>query len=72
MENLINLHSVVSVFIYSIIGCGVFAVAFKILDLITPNDFWTEILEEHNSALAIIVGCLAIGLSLIISSAMRG
>lgn len=72
MESMINVQSLVSVILYSLIGCVVFAVAFKILDILTPNDMWTEILEEHNNALAIIVGCVAIGLSIIISASIRG
>lgn len=72
MEGLINISSIVSVILYSLIGCFAFAIAFKVLDILTPNDMWTEILEEHNNALAIIIGSIAIGLAIIISAAIRG
>ncbi len=72
MENLVNLQSVVAVIIYSLIGCIGFGIAFKLLDILTPNDMWHEILEEHNSALAIVIGSLAIGMSIIISAAIKG
>ena len=72
MENLINVQSLVSAIIFSILGCIVFAIAFKIIDVLTPNDMWHEILEEHNNALAIIVGSVAIGIAIIISASIRG
>tara|TARA_B100001971_G_C18268000_1_gene596022 strand:+ start:19545 stop:19763 length:219 start_codon:yes stop_codon:yes gene_type:complete len=72
MDGLINITNILSVIIYSLIGCVVFALAFKVLDILTPNDMWTEILEEHNNALAIIIGAVAIGLAIIISAAIRG
>lgn len=72
MENLINAQAIVAVIVYSLLGCIGFAIAFKILDIITPNEMWHEILEEHNSALAIVVGSLAIGMAIIIASAIKG
>jgi putative membrane protein len=66
------LQSVVSVVLYSLIGCIGFAIAFKVLDIMTPNDLWHEILEEHNNALAILVGSIAVGLSIIIAAAIKG
>lgn len=72
MEGVVNISSLISVVLYSLIGCFAFAIAFKILDILTPNDMWTEILEEHNNALAIIIGAIAIGLAIIISAAIRG
>lgn len=72
MENLINVQSLVAVILYSLIGCVAFAIAFKVLNLLTPNDLWHEILEEHNNALAIIVGAISIGLSIIIAAAIKG
>lgn len=72
MENIINIQSVISAILFSLIGCFAFAIAFKVIDLLTPNDMWNEILEEHNNALAIIVGSIAIGIAIIISASIRG
>ncbi|MBT7611013.1 MAG: DUF350 domain-containing protein [Bacteriovoracaceae bacterium] len=72
MEELVNLQNVISAILYSMIGCIGFAIAFKILDIVTPNDLWHEILEEHNNALAILIGSIAIGMSIIISAAIKG
>lgn len=72
MENMINVQSLIAVVMYSVLGCISFAIAFKVLDLLTPNDLWHEILEEHNNALAIVVGAISIGLSIIIAAAIKG
>jgi uncharacterized membrane protein YjfL (UPF0719 family) len=72
MESAFNLTQLLSAVVYTIFGSVAFAVAFKLLNWLTPNDFWHEILEEHNNALAIVIGAVSIGLSIIISSAIKG
>ena len=72
MDQVINFQHLLSAFIYTIFGSIAFAIAFKVLNLLTPNDFWHEILEEHNQALAIVIGAVSIGLSIIIASAVKG
>ena len=57
--------------IYSAIGLIIFAIAFVVVDKMTPYQLWKEIIDEKNTALAIIVGAVAIGISIIISSAIR-
>jgi putative membrane protein len=61
----------VAALVYSVIGLAIFAVAFVLVDRLTPYQLWKEIIDEHNTALAIIVGAVAIGISIIISSAIR-
>lgn len=72
MENIINIQHFVAAIIYTCLGTVAFAIAFKVLDVLTPRDMWHEILEEHNNALAIVVGALAIGMSIIIAAAIKG
>lgn len=72
MESAFDASHLLSAFIYTIFGSIAFAVAFKVMNLLTPNDFWTEILEEHNTALAILMGAVSIGLSIIIAAAIKG
>jgi len=57
--------------IYAALGLVIFAVAFVIVDRLTPYHLWKEIVDEHNTALAIIVGAMAIGISIIVSAAIR-
>ncbi len=57
--------------VYSALGLLVFALAFIIVDRMTPYHLWKEIVDEQNTALAIIVGAVAIGIAIIVSSAIR-
>ena len=72
MGDLILLPNLVGAVIFSLVGCLVLILVFKVLNWMTPSDLWHEIIEDHNSALAIIIGALAIGMSLIISAAIKG
>jgi len=72
MEDLINVKSLVGALLYSFIGLGLFVFSFHVFDWITPGHLWKELLEEHNTALAIVVGAVAIGLSVIVAAAIHG
>ena len=55
---------------YALIGLVIFGVAFVVVDRLTPYHLWKEIVDEKNAALAIVV-LMAIGISIIISAAIR-
>jgi uncharacterized membrane protein YjfL (UPF0719 family) len=61
----------VAALVYATLGLVVFGLAFLIVDRLTPYHLWKEIIDEKNTALAIVVGALAIGISIIISAAIR-
>jgi putative membrane protein len=63
--------SVVNAAIYSILGIAVFALSFALLDRLTPYDLWHEIVHNRNTALAILLGAMSIGICLIIASAVH-
>jgi putative membrane protein len=56
--------------IYAVLGIVLFAVAFFAIERMTPGTLWRELIEEHNTALAIVVGAMAIGVSIIIAAAI--
>ena len=58
--------------IFVAIGLIVFAIAFLIVVLVAPFSVKKEIEEDQNTALAIIIGALIIGVAMIISSAIQG
>jgi len=58
--------------IFVAIGLVVFAVAFFIVVLVAPFSVKKEIEDDQNTALAIIIGSLIIGVALIISAAIQG
>ena len=58
--------------LYALIGVLVFVICFIIIDKATPYDLWREICEDKNTALAIVVGSIAIAIGLIVSAAIHG
>jgi putative membrane protein len=62
---------VVDSVLYSLLGCLVLFGAFWIIEKILPFSLTKEIAEDHNVGLGIILGAFIIGLSMIISAAIR-
>ena len=60
----------VAAVVFALIGITVFIVSFVVIDRVTPYTLWKEIIDEHNTALAILIGTIAIGLSIIIAAAI--
>lgn len=61
----------VAALLYATIGLVIFALAFIVVDRLTPYHLWKELIDEKNTALAIVVGAVAIGISIIVSAAIR-
>jgi putative membrane protein len=59
-------------FLYALIGVVVFWVSFVVIDKATPYNLWQELVEKQNVALAIVVGALALGISMIVAAAIHG
>ncbi|HRI02556.1 MAG TPA: DUF350 domain-containing protein [Pyrinomonadaceae bacterium] len=70
MEEL--LPTMATTVIFVAIGLIVFAIAFAIVVLVAPFSVKKEIEEDQNTALAIIIGALIIGIAIIIASAING
>jgi len=58
--------------IFSLLGYGILAAGFWIFDWLTPFKLWEEIIQNKNVALAIVVGFTALGLAIIVASAIHG
>ncbi|RYF40697.1 MAG: DUF350 domain-containing protein [Comamonadaceae bacterium] len=58
--------------LYALIGVVVLWLSFVIIDKLTPYDLWQEIVEKHNMALAVLLGMMALGVSIIIAAAIHG
>ena len=65
------LNSVVNAIVFALLGIVVFTVAFVVMDKLTPYHLWKEVVQEHNTALAILVGAMSIGISIIIAAAVH-
>jgi len=64
--------SLLLTFAYSVLGIAVFAVSFALIAKIAPFSLRKEIEEDQNVALAILIGAVILGLSIIIASAVGG
>ena len=58
--------------LYAFIGIAVFWLSFIIIDKITPYDLWQELVEKQNLALAVVVGSMCLGISVIVAAAVVG
>ena len=67
----LHLGPMIGTLVYSVIGILIFWVSFVLCDKLTPFSIRKEIEEDHNTALAVIIGAAIIGLAMIISAAIR-
>jgi len=67
----VQLNNVVNAIVYAAIGIVIFAGAFLVLDKVTPYNLWKEIVQEHNLALAILLGAMSLGICVIIAAAVH-
>jgi uncharacterized membrane protein YjfL (UPF0719 family) len=65
------LKAILGSLIFSGIGMLMFALAMWIVSKVLPFSLRKEIEEDQNTALGIVLGSIIIGLSLILSSAIR-
>ncbi len=68
----LSVNVIVNSLVFSVIGIGVFLIAYFIIEKITPENTWKEIVQNKNTAVAIVFGALIIGISMIISAAIHG
>jgi putative membrane protein len=64
--------ALVASIIYSVIGIVMFAASFLVIKLVTPFSLRKEIEEDQNTALALMIGSVILGLSIIIAAAIGG
>ena len=69
--NLVPLANIIGALVFTFLGIFVFVISFIIMDKVTPYHLWKEIVQEHNMALAILVGAMSIGICIIIAAAIH-
>jgi putative membrane protein len=72
MENLFNIKYIVSSVLYSFIGIFILVLSFWIIEKVTPENLWKEILVNKNNALAIMAAAFMLAVAIIIASAIHG
>lgn len=72
MESLFNIKYIMASVVYSFIGIIILVLSFYIIEKITPENLWKEIVERQNLALAIIGAAFIIAIAIIVASAIHG
>lgn len=65
-------HAVLASLVFALLGIIVFGAAFWVITKVAPFSIRKEIEEDQNTSLGIVIGAVIIGLSLIISAAIKG
>ncbi len=70
--DIVVLKPILNSIIFSVIGILILIGGYFIIEKITPENTWKEIVQNKNTALAIVFAALIIGISMIISAAIHG
>ena len=63
--------NVVAAVIFAVLGILLFILGFIVFDKVTPGSLWKELLEDQNTALGVLMGCVAIAIAIIIAAAVH-
>jgi uncharacterized membrane protein YjfL (UPF0719 family) len=69
---MLKMKYVVASVVYSLIGVVVLLVCFIIIEKVSPQNLWREIIEKQNIALSIMAAAFMLAIAIIISSAIHG
>jgi putative membrane protein len=68
---LISIKHLAAALIYSVLGILILVVAFWIMERLTPENLFKEIIEKRNNALAIVAGAFILAIAIIVASAIH-
>jgi putative membrane protein len=68
----LNFKALAASVVYSVLGIVILMLSFYVFNKLTPGTLRREILEEHNTALAIIAAAFMLAVALIINAAIHG
>lgn len=75
-ESMLNLallvQHLVAALVFSLLGVAVFVLAIVVLSRLLPFSLRKELEEDQNVAIGIIIGCVFLGIAIIIAAAMTG
>ena len=72
MAYVLQLKYIVASVVYSLIGIIILVVSFYIIEKITPENTWKELVQNKNIAIAIVAAAYILAIAIIISSAIHG
>lgn len=65
-------YHLVAVALFSIVGIVILSICLLLVEKLTPYSVSKEIVDEHNTALAIVLAAIVLGISLIIAASILG
>jgi putative membrane protein len=66
------LWHITQVIVYVVLGLGLFALAYLVVQKMVPFSIRKEIEEDQNVALGVVLGSVFIGIAIILAAAIRG
>jgi uncharacterized membrane protein YjfL (UPF0719 family) len=63
--------NVIAGVVFTLLGIVLFIAAFMLFDKLTPGSLWKELIEDQNTALGVLMGCVAIALAIVIAAAIH-
>jgi putative membrane protein len=63
--------NVIAGIVFTLLGIVLFIGAFMLFDKLTPGSLWKELIEDQNTALGVLMGCVAIALAIVIAAAIH-
>ncbi len=67
----LHLQYLVAALVYSILGIAILLISFWIIEKISPENLWKEIIDKKNNALAILAAAFMLAVAIIIASAIH-
>lgn len=65
-------YHLMAVALFSVVGIIVLGICLLLIEKLTPYSVTKELVEEHNTALAIVIAAIILGVALIIAASILG
>ncbi len=72
MADVLQLKYIIASIVYSLIGIVILVASFFVIEKITPENTWKELVQNKNVAIAIVAAAYILAIAIIISSAIHG
>ncbi|MFN8315903.1 MAG: DUF350 domain-containing protein [Chitinophagales bacterium] len=72
MENIINITNLTNSVLFSFVGITILVVSFLLIEWVTPQNIYKEVVENKNVAVAIVAGAFILAIAFIVGAAIHG
>ncbi len=66
------LEGIIAVAVYTLVGLLLFGISYLVINRVLPFSLHKELVEEHNTAIAIVMAALIIAIAMIVVAAITG